>query len=298
MSPHSTAPALLATATLASLAALPALAGSEFDVGTWGMVPDLREANRIAPHDSGGWAIPLRGSVPKWYTPELREQVLAVPGTPVAAPVDAPLPSEVGIRPGAWMVDPAGCTMNFVFYRGDALAIGTAGHCVGHVGQHVVLLTIAPNTGNPVLVDIGEVIARRDKGVGDDFALVGIRRELHDWVNATAAMIGGPCGPYGGAGPERVSHYGQGLVVGTGGTPRVGVALGWTRATFDWDSPSIFGDAGSPVRVGDLKAAGILTHLVVDTRWVPSRVAGTRIGRMLAVARGWSLANSPVCLNS
>lgn len=291
-------PALLA-AVLAGTAGAPAgAAGIDFPIGTWGIVVDLRDARRIEPHESGGWAIPLRGEIPKWYTPELREQVLAVPGMPVAAPPDAPLPSEVGIRPGAWMVDPAGCTMNFVFFNRSALAIGTAGHCVERVGQPVVLLTVAPNTGNPVLVDVGEVVARHDNGAGDDFALVAIRRELHDWVNATAAMIGGPCGQYGGAGPETVSHYGQGLVVGTGGTPRVGTALNWKRDAFGWDSPSIFGDAGSPVRVGEGRAAGTLTHVVVDTRWVPSLVAGTRITRMMSIARGWSLASSPVCVNS
>jgi len=273
-----------------------ARAAGDFPVGTWGVVVDLRQAPRSEPHEGGGWAIPLRGAVPQWYTPDLREQVLIAAGTPVAAPNDAPLPSEVGIRPGAWMIDPAGCTMNFVFFKNRALGIGTAGHCVDKVGQHVVLLTVAPDTGNPVLVDIGEVVARRDNGIGDDFALVAIRPELHDWVNPTAAMIGGPCGEYLGPGPETVSHYGHGLVIGTGGTPRVGVALTWKRDAFGWDSPSILGDSGSPVRVTDLKAAGNLTHLVVDTRWVPSFVAGTRIARMVSIARGWALASSPLCV--
>ena len=45
-----------------------------------------------------------------------------------------------------------------------------------------------------------------------------------------------------------------------------------------------------------LKAAGNLTHLVVDTRWLPSFIAGTRIGKMLQIASGWSLANSSLCV--
>jgi hypothetical protein len=49
------------------------------------------------------------------------------------------------------------------------------------------------------------------------------------------------------------------------------------------------------VRVTDLKAAGDLTHLVVDTRWLPNYIAGTRIGKMLRIAKGWSLASSPLC---
>lgn len=56
------------------------------------------------------------------------------------------------------------------------------------------------------------------------------------------------------------------------------------------------GDSGSAVRVTDLKAAGDLTHLVVDTRWVPSFIAGTRIGKMLQIAKGWELADSPLCV--
>lgn len=99
------------------------------------------------------------------------------PGTPVAAPLDAPLPSEVGIRPGSWMIEPYGCTMNFVFRKSGAYAIGTAGHCADKVG--VVLLTLAPGGSNPVLVEIGKVIALHDNGVGDDFALVSIYPQLY-----------------------------------------------------------------------------------------------------------------------
>jgi hypothetical protein len=215
---------------------------------------------------------------------------------PVAAPKDAPLPSEVGIRPGAWMIAPAGCTMNFIFSRSGQFAIGTAGHCVDEVGQNVVLLTLAPGGANPVLVDVGTVLARRDNGIGDDFALVSIRPELYPWVSPTTAVVGGPCGPYTGFGPESVAHYGHGLVIGTGGTPRLGLALTWRSDSYGWSGLAIFGDSGSPARVTTLPAAGNLTHLVVDSNWLPSFIAGTRIGRMLQIASGWSLASSPLCL--
>jgi hypothetical protein len=186
--------------------------------------------------------------------------------------------------------------MNFVFARNGNLAIGTAGHCVDQIGQHVVLLTLTPETENPVLVDIGTVIARRDNGIGDDFALVRIRPELSSWVSSTTAIIGGPCGQYAGSGPETVAHYGHGLVIGTGGTPRPGVALTWERDAFGWDSLAFFGDSGSPVRVTNLAAAGNLTHLVVSSDWLPSVIAGTRIGRILEIAKGWMLMDSPLCL--
>jgi hypothetical protein len=53
-----------------------------------------------------GYAIPLRGARPDWYTRTLHGAVQAT-GI-VAAPVQAPLPGTVGIRPGAWMISPAG----------------------------------------------------------------------------------------------------------------------------------------------------------------------------------------------
>jgi hypothetical protein len=245
-----------------------------------------------------GYAVPLKGETPDWYTPEVAAQVHAAAGQPVAAPTDAPLPGEVGIRPGSWMIAPAGCTMNFVFQNGSSYGIGTAGHCADGVGDPVVLLTLAPGTENPVLVEIGNVVRHHDNGIGDDFALVSIRPELNAWVFPTMAAVGGPCGAYAGSGPETVWHYGHGLAIGTGGTPRAGVALRWGSDEFGWSGLAIFGDSGSAVRVGTgLQAAGDLTHLVVDTRWLPSYIAGTRIQKMLSTAgRGWTLVSSPLCL--
>jgi hypothetical protein len=273
-----------------------ALAASRPGIGTDANSTELRAVPGTRALADGGHAIPLAGERPGWYTPELEQRVLASPGQPLAAPLDAPLPSEVGIRPGAWMISPAGCTMNFIFQKSGAYAIGTAGHCVDKTGQPVVLLTLAPNSGNPVLVNIGNVLTFRDNGIGEDFALVSIRPELNSWVSPTMSLVAGPCGAYTGSGPETVAHYGHGLVIGTGGTPRVGVALSWRSTAFGWDGAGIFGDSGSAVRVTDLKAAGNLTHLVVDTRWLPSYIAGTRIGKMLSLAKGWSLASSPLCV--
>jgi hypothetical protein len=283
---------LISLAVAIALTANPVLAGESPRVGTLAAETDLR--NLSAAYE-GGYAIPLEGARPEWYTAELEQRVLSAEGQPVAAPLDAPLPGEIGIRPGSWMISPAGCTMNFVFQKSGALAIGTAGHCVDKVGQSVVLLTLAPGGSNPVLVDIGTVIARHDNGIGDDFALVSIRPTLLSWVSPTIGVIAGPCGAYYGSGPETVAHYGHGLVIGTGGTPRGGVALTWRADAFGWDGAAIFGDSGSPVRVTGLQAAGDLTHLVVDSRWLPSFIAGTRISKILQIARGWTLVSSPLC---
>jgi hypothetical protein len=215
--------------------------------------------------------------VPSWYTAELAHEVHAAAGRPVAAPAGAPLPSEVGIRPGSWMIEPSGCTMNFVFGSPGSYSIGTAGHCA-HAGQPVVLLTLAPAGDQAVLVDIGKVTSSVDGGPGNDFALVAIRPELQQWVDPTTALIAGPCGSYSGSGPEAVWHVGHGLVIGTGGTPRVGLALTWQASLF-----AFFGDSGSPVRVTNLQAAGNLTHLVVE-RYLPSFIVGTRIQRIAEIA--------------
>ncbi len=286
---------IIAAAYLFALAQMPALAQAGAPaIGRAAESVYLTSVPGAVAYEEG-FGIPLRGAKPAWYTAALAQQVAKAGGRPVAAPSDAPLPSEVGIRPGAWMISPAGCSMNFVFRKQGAFAIGTAGHCA-RVGQHVVLLTLAPGNGNPVLVDIGQVSISHNNGIGDDFALVPIRPSLYSWVTATTAVIAGPCGAYTGSGPETVLHYGHGAVIGTGGTPRPGVALTWKTASFGWDGAAIFGDSGSPVRVTDLKAAGDLTHLVVDQRWLPSFIAGTRIGKMLQIAKGWSLASSALCL--
>jgi hypothetical protein len=286
----------------------------------------------------GRWAVPLRADKPAWLTPEIELAAQRGKGKPQPAPegapsplavagpaVDAPIAGYVGIRPGSWMVSPAGCTMNFVFGRPGSYSIGVAGHCV-EAGDDVILLTAAPpnqdpcvplsdlcvESGTPVLVNIGTATRSVDGGVGNDFAVVPVRPELQSWVYPTIAQVGGPCGtytgdgtlpdiasPFRGANPieagEGVFHYGHGLAVGTGGTPRAGAATSWSSDAFFWDSPSMLGDSGSAVRIHDLKAAGDLTHLVVGTDTLPAVVAGTRISKMEQIA-GQPVADSPYCL--
>jgi hypothetical protein len=274
---------IMLVSTTAASAATPALGSS----------PDWSSVDGAVPYGTGH-AVPLKAATPAWFTDELAARVDAANGAPVAAPSDAPLPGEIGIRPGSWMIAPAGCTMNFVFGSPGSYSIGTAGHC-GKSGEDVVLLTLAPGGANPVLVELGTVQKSVDGGIGNDFALVSIRPELQSWVSPTIAVVAGPCGSYTGSGPEPVFHYGHGLAVGTGGTPRAGLALTWESTAFGWSGAAAPGDSGSAVRVNTgMQAAGDLTHLVVDTRWLPSYIAGTRMGRILQIA-GQPLANSPLC---
>jgi hypothetical protein len=258
-----------------------------------GSAPDWSTVDGAVPYGDGH-AVPLKATTPAWFTDELAARVDAANGAPVAAPNDAPLPGEIGIRPGSWMIAPAGCTMNFVFGSPGSYSIGTAGHC-GKAGENVVLLTLAPGGANPVLVELGTIQTSVDGGIGNDFALVSIRPELQSWVSPTIAVVAGPCGSYAGSGPEAVFHYGHGLAVGTGGTPRAGLALRWESSAFGWSGAASPGDSGSAVRVNTgMQAAGDLTHLVVDPAWLPSYIAGTRISRILQIA-GQPLANSPLC---
>jgi len=283
---------VVAAVTAACLVLMSATAAS---AGTpaIGSSPDWSKVDGAVPY-RGGHAIPLKAAKPAWFTDALAARVAAANGAPVDAPPEAPLPGEIGIRPGSWMIAPAGCTMNLVFGSPGSYSIGTAGHC-GKNGDAVTLLTLAPGGANPVLVDIGTVQKSVDGGIGNDFALVSIRPELQSWVSPTIAVVAGPCGSYTGSGPEAVFHYGHGLAVGTGGTPRAGLALTWESTAFGWSGAAAPGDSGSAVRVNTgMQAAGDLTHLVVDTNWLPSYIAGTRIGRILQIA-GQPPANSGLC---
>jgi hypothetical protein len=274
---------MMLLSTTAASAATPAVGSS----------PDWRTVDGAVRYGTGH-AVPLKAATPAWFTDALAARVDAANGAPVAAPQDAPLPGEVGIRPGSWMIAPAGCTMNFVFGSPGSYSIGTAGHC-GNAGEAVTLLTLAPGGANPVLVELGTIQKSVNGGIGNDFALVSIRPELQSWVSPTIAIVAGPCGSYTGSGPEPVFHYGHGLAVGTGGTPRAGLALRWENNDFGWSGAAAPGDSGSAVRVNTgMQAAGDLTHLVVDTTWLPSYIAGTRMSRILQIA-GQPLANSPLC---
>jgi hypothetical protein len=205
------------------------------------------------------------------------------------------------------MISPFICTMNFIFQKGDTLAIGTAGHCLKS-GEPVVLLTLAPTGGNPVLVELGKTLLRRNGGIGRDYGLVKVPASRHQWVFPTIADVGGPCGKYGGGDPWPVAHYGHGIIGGNGGTPRAGVGvesnvpkgfqLQWDKDSYSWVGELSGGDSGSPVRIAQLPAVGNLTHglvlPVVPPDAQPSFVGwGTRITTV--TSQGWRLVSSPLC---
>ncbi len=265
--------------------------------------PEVQRAIKALQNGSAR-PVELKRSSPSWFTAAEGKRK-GGKGSVTTAPVDAPLPGEVGIRPGSWMVSPFWCTMNYIFQKRGTLAIGTAGHCL-EGGEPVVLLTLAPTGGNPVLVELGKVLLRWDGGIGHDYGLVEIPRSRYPWVFPTIAAVGGPCGVYAGGDPQPVAHYGHGVVLGTGGTPRAGMGLEvnsrqtrrleleWDNDSYAWAGALSSGDSGSAVRIGQLPAVGNLTHGVGVGPVVVSPLGwGTRITEV--IKQGWTPVNSPLC---
>jgi hypothetical protein len=241
-------------------------------------------------------AIELKAPKPDWYTPALHDRVMAAAergeGVPIPEGVDYDTSglAFTGIRPGAWIIAPAGCTTNFVFGSPSDYYIGTAGHCAD-VGDEVTLIA-APG----VLMNIGTTVKSVNNDIGNDFALIDVRPAMEQYVNPSMTYFGGPTGAGSPQPQDVVEHAGHGLVIGTGGTPRAGVVVyrgnGDGGDAFAWVGAASPGDSGSAVRLADGRAAGDLTHIVVGGPYVPGDVAGTTIARMLAIA-GKPLATAP-----
>ena len=240
--------------------------------------------------------VELKAPQPDWYTPALHQRVVAAgergESVPIPEGVDYPTSglAFTGIRPGAWIIAPAGCTTNFVFGSASDYYIGTAGHCT-EVGDEVTLIA-APG----VLMNIGTTVRSVNQDVGNDFALIDVSPAMEQYVNPSMAYFGGPTGVGSPQPNDVVEHSGHGLVIGTGGTPRAGVVVyrgpGDGGDAFAWVGAASPGDSGSAVRLADGTAAGDLTHLVVGGPYVPGNVAGTTIARMLQIA-GKPLATAP-----
>ena len=220
-----------------------------------------------------------------------------------------------GIRPGAWLLifSDAGvslCSMAHVYGSPGSYSISTAGHCgktgdtatvVGAVGDHT-----EAGVQVPVLIDFGRFAqSTGDGGIGRDWALISIDSEWQSLVTPTMAFWGGPIGMYRATGEvvsanltngdvgidpnpalvQQIVHYGHGLGLGTGGTPRSGTAISWRPDSFTFFGAISPGDSGSGSNTltGDSiganrQAAGINTHIYVDAslRTGVGTMAGTR----------------------
>ena len=206
-----------------------------------------------------------------------------------------------GIRPGAWLLifSKEGislCSMAHVYGAPGSYSISTAGHCgsngdtatvIGAVGDHQ-----ESGTTVPVLIDFGTFSrGTGDGGIGRDWALISVKPEWQSLVTPTMAFWGGPIGMYRAEGQvvsadlskgeigtdpnpalvQQIVHYGHGLGIGTGGTPRSGTAIAWQADHFSFFGAITPGDSGSGSNTltGDSvganrQAAGINTHIYVD----------------------------------
>jgi len=275
--------------------------------------PPVPGAERI----DGGWAYPIPTTAPAWFDEAYAKRVLSsgAKGVPLPAGVTPPVQAAglatVGIRPGQWLITImtgrnigfASCTANFVFVKNGTYGLGTAGHCAANDAlggfADVTAYVVPPvGQGNPGFYHIGKFVLSRNNGIGDDFAMISIYPQFNSWINPTMPYLGGPTGVYTANAATVVKHFGHGLVVGTGGTPRVGVAPIWTARSgraFAWYGVGAPGDSGSAVNVATGEGAGNFTHIVildgVPGQILPGMLAGTRLTYILSVATGWSLVN-------
>ena len=269
MNPHILRPLLLA-----ALVGLPLATLGVGAAPTAGVDPLAGYPRGSVLMEDGSVAIPLRLDSPAEYTPEVHKKVLAASekgmGYDYINDVEVQLATNyLFIRPGAWMWSPSWCTMNFIYGTPGSYKIGSAGHC-NHQGQDVTILAANPG----VLVKIGRTTAHRDNGPGDDWSIVTIDSRWQNSVDANVADIGGPQGgKYTGPGqtPGLVTkHFGHGLAIGTGGTPRAGHA-NLVRDTY-WSCfcAATPGDSGSAMLIVTPdaplgKGLGVLTHLVAGS---------------------------------
>ena len=224
---------------------------------------------------------------PDWYTPTFHQEVLAAGAEGVQVSeerlnTECPGYASRGVSAAGCIVEPYGCTANFIFTDGSSSYIGTARHCVDDVGDAVVM-----QVDTTTLAAAGEVVRRTpgDGEPGHDFALVKLYPDVVEkWGTEPALpVVGGPNGIYDGCSTQPVKYYGHGYGVATAqGKPEAGLATNWHDDGYGWTGFGAPGDSGSPVVLADGRAAGNFTHLVVDLDEYPgSDHAGMRMTAIL-----------------
>jgi len=234
---------------------------------------------------------------PSWYTQALHERVLAA-GPQGLDVGDERLNAEcpgvhlAGVQAGGCIVAPAGCTANFIFGSLSNPHIGTARHCVGGVGDELVM-----QVDTTTLASVGTVVSHTsgEGEPGNDFALIRIDPGVASkWgVSPAIPAIGGPQGVYTGCAITPVLHWGHGYAAAVAqGKPEGGLATNWNDDGYGWTGFGLPGDSGSAVITAGGQAAGNFTHLIVDTATYPgSTLAGTRATRLIQLA-GMPIVNA------
>ena len=240
-----------------------------------------------------------------------------------------------GIRPGGFLLLLNGnsigwCSFAHVYGSPGAYSISTAGHC-GKVGDIATVVGVVGNN-TPVLIDIGKFSkSTGDGGIGKDWALISVDPRWQHLVSPTMAFWGGPQGMYTKTGDlaavswgkvgrppsvsvtpdaglaQQIVHYGHGLGIGAGGTPRSGTAIAWRPTYYMFFGAINLGDSGSASNtltgdtVGALReAAGINTHIFLDALKPFDKgagyLAGTRATLVTASLANGQLVGYPVPL--
>lgn len=207
--------------------------------------------------------------------------------TALAGPEDLVTGHCPGIRPGAPISTPVGgCTMAWILTDGQDLYGATAGHCA-RVGDTIDL------RGGPA---IGRMVYSQDQPIGEDFGVFRIFDGVRDMVDPEMCAWGGPSGTFTGDGSRVVRHFGFGI--GPGTLPwtraRSGALTHFNDAAFGFAGWVMPGDSGSPARLGDGQALGVITDLTTvrqpgngpllpddELMWT-SAAAGTRLDHGLA----------------
>jgi hypothetical protein len=270
--------------------------------------------------------VPIPREPLPWYDEAFHQRVLAAGADGVRVPAGVAVPTAVGlaypgIRPGQWLISLdndgigfAWCTANYVFKKRSTFGLGTAGHCAAKdaIGAYpdVTAYVVPPPTSGklPGIYHIGKFVLSHDNDVGDDFAMVAIYPQYNAWMNPTMPVWGGPTSIKTDTSPTVVEHFGHGTAVGTGGTPRAGVAPIWDARggdAFAWYGVGAPGDSGSAVNTVLQQAGGNFTHIVIYDgsrgdpvgEILPGMLTGTTITKILQIANGWTLQlGSPVPL--
>jgi hypothetical protein len=274
----------------------------------------------------------LRLPAPAWLTPELRQEIQAAGPAGRAMPEDLVFkscpgvgPTVPGVQAGTCLVDPYGCTANFVFYNGPTVRdatgalrpagglagapalppftsngqnwfLGTAGHCLksgtvlGQVRPPGIYL---PGSDAGGIAAIGKTYKKMDAGIGKDFGAIRIGA---GFSVTPSTPLGAPRGVFTGCTPLPIDYYGHGyhfaVAQGKGGG---GNAFWPSTAWYTWAGTSFGGDSGSGVTLPDRSGAGNLTHgLGLAGGLVPLPVGyGTRMTRILDyLGRGFHLVNA------
>ncbi|HEX6712196.1 MAG TPA: hypothetical protein VF066_02385 [Thermoleophilaceae bacterium] len=270
----------------------------------------------------------LRLPSPAGLTDQLRAEIIAQAPTAKDDPTDLIFkscpgagPTVPGVQAGTCLVDPFGCTANFVFYNGPTVNtggilrpaagstggtglppytsdgqhwfLGTAGHCLN--GGPVLAQVRAPGLYVPGsdaggIAAIGTTAKKVNGGIGNDFGTI----QLYAGQLVTPATpIGGPLGVYDQGVPAPINYYGHGYIFAVAqGKPGAGGAFFGSTDYYSWAGTSLPGDSGSGVMVGQL-AAGDLTH-GLGIGIVPLPVGyGTRMAKIFKIlGRGFYMVNA------